>query len=734
MTAYANIALTIWLIPLGLFALLALVHKRAFFPQIRDKLATGGMGVCLALSIYLLAQAWGQPAIPIENARLVFEWLPFSTPSGEPILVGMMVDNLTIVMLCVVTLVSFLVYLFSIGYMKGDDRYGRYYCCLLIFSASMIGLVLADNFLFLYVFWELVGFSSYLLIGHWFEKKSAADAALKAFITTRIGDIGMFLGILIIHSQVGSFAFDDVFRAVADGTLAGNWRTLAGLGIFFGAVGKSAQFPLHCWLPDAMEGPTPVSALIHAATMVAAGVYLVGRAFLLFDDPTFLVIACTGAVTAFIAATIALVQDDIKKVLAYSTVSQLGYMMLALGVGGYVAGLFHLTTHACFKACLFLGSGSVIYAMHHEQRMSQYGGLFKKMKITALTFLASCLAIAGFPYITAGFYSKDMILGDTLLFAMREGEIRAWIWLLPVAGFGTAFLTAFYMFRQYYLTFTGKPRNQEKFDHAHESPWTMTVPLIILGSLAIVAGGFHFSENIKFEWFQPMIQKPDIAVYMDHGHAPEAVGPTLLSGHDADHKPVGPTLLSGEDGHETDAHLAAAPAALEEHHAEAAAHDAHGDHLAHQAHENAKLYSIILALSGIFMATLMYWKGLTGVPAFLASAFKPILTFLWNKWYFDELYAATLIRLTMVCKVIAFWFDSKIVDGIINLVGRLGLLAGSIIGVTDKWGIDGLVNALAWASQGIGGSMARLQTGRVRGYLFALVVGVAVVAAVLIVL
>lgn len=708
---YAKIALTVWLIPLACFTLLALTHKRGFMPKVRDKIATGAMGVCLALSVYMLIGILGGHPIA-QGAGFRFEW--FRMAQDRPVVVGMMIDNLGVIMLVVVTLVSFLVHLFSMGYLQDDVRYGRYYCGLQIFSMSMIGLVLADNFLLLYCFWELVGLSSYLLIGHWFEKKSASDAAIKAFITTRIGDVGMFLGILLIYAQVGSFAYTDVFAAVADGTLSGNLLTLAGLGIFFGAVGKSAQFPLHVWLPDAMEGPTPVSALIHAATMVAAGVYLVGRVYPMFDPTTFLVIAYTGGITCFFAATIALVQDDIKKVLAYSTVSQLGYMMLGLGVGGYVAGLFHLTTHAFFKACLFLGSGSVIYAMHHEQRMSQYGGLWRKMKITAATFLIACLAISGFPFVTAGFYSKDLILGDTLAFFMQPDHAKHL--LLPLLGFGTAFMTAFYMFRQYYLTFTGKPRNQEKYDHAKESPWVMTLPLAVLAALAIVGGGFHLpGSNVNIEWFQSLVEKPAVMASAAAGteHAVE------MNEH----------IVPQAHALETAAAESAAVHGVDEH----AAEGGHGhDPLVERAHTTAMILSIILALSGIAVATLFYYRGLTAVPGMLAARLRPLHAFLWNKWYFDEVYYGTFLAGTHAMAGLAWLFDRMVIDFAVNMAGYSGRVGGWLVGLFDNRAIDGAVNGVAQACSLSGGLLGRLQTGRVRTYLLVMIVGVLIVAAALI--
>ncbi|MCD6386530.1 NADH-quinone oxidoreductase subunit L, partial [Candidatus Sumerlaeota bacterium] len=382
-------------------------------PRKGDWLATTAVFASLGIASYLFARM----LITGAHYNLPFE-VPWLNLGNRVIPAGILVDNLTIVMLGVVTLISALVHLYSIGYMHGDVRYCRYYTHLLLFTTSMLGLVLSNNLINLYMCWELVGLSSYLLIGHWFEKRSAYNAAIKAFIVTRIGDVGMFIAILIIFFKTGSLRYVDVFHAVAVGKISGTLLTLVGLGLFFGAMGKSAQFPLHVWLPDAMEGPTPISALIHAATMVAAGVYLVARLFPVFSPEALLVIAYIGGFTAFFAATIALVQDDIKRVLAYSTVSQLGYMMLGLGVGSFVAGMFHLTTHATFKALLFLGSGSVIHAVHTNS-MREMGGLAKKMPITTVTFFIAILAIIGFPGFS-GFYSKDLIISSAIEFVFQH--------------------------------------------------------------------------------------------------------------------------------------------------------------------------------------------------------------------------------------------------------------------------------------------------------------------------
>lgn len=396
---------------------------------------------------------------------------------------GFCVDALSSVMLLVVTVVGSLILIYSVGYMEKDIRFSRFFAYISLFCASMLGLVLADNLALLYIFWELVGLCSYLLIGFWFEKPSAAMAGKKAFITTRIGDTGLLIGILLLFNTTGSFGFHPPSTIHHPSSIL----TLAGLLIFCGAVGKSAQFPLHIWLPDAMEGPTPVSALIHAATMVAAGVYLVARSFSIFStSPQALyVVAYTGTLTAFFAATIAVVTTDIKKVLAYSTISQLGFMMLALGVGGYTAGMFHLVTHAAFKALLFLCAGSVIHSVH-IQDITKMGGLFSKMKVTAVTFIIAGCAISGVPPLS-GFFSKDEIL----LSVWSSGHYG--IFLISLA---TTALTAFYISRLIILTFFGDMRSSL---HPHESPPVMTIPLIILAVLSALLG---FSS----EWFERFLR------------------------------------------------------------------------------------------------------------------------------------------------------------------------------------------------------------------------------------
>ncbi|MFH2050574.1 MAG: NADH-quinone oxidoreductase subunit L [bacterium] len=434
------------------------------------------------MAIIVLIETLNRGGTPYEA------FYPFINFPGLNLEIGILIDALTAVMLVVVTTVGACVEIYSVGYMHGDPRFSRFFAYLSLFLFSMLGLVLANNFFMIFIFWELVGLTSYLLIGFWFEKKSAADACKKAFITTRIGDLGFLVGLFLIAFYCGTFNYGDVFDKIAGGAMPIGILTATAIFVFCGAVGKSAQFPLHVWLPDAMEGPTPVSALIHAATMVAAGVYLVARSMSLFvgSADAALVVAIIGLVTSFLAASMALTQNDIKRVLAYSTVSQLGYMIMALGLYGYdtaqhhhsvgyYAGTFHLMTHAFFKGLLFLGAGSVIHGVHTND-IQQMGGLYPKMKTTATTFMIASLSIAGiFPL--AGFWSKDEIVAATL-----HHPVFFVLTLL------IAFMTAFYMWRLCFLTFFGQPRDQHRFDHAHESPKVMTGPLVFLAALAVGAG------------------------------------------------------------------------------------------------------------------------------------------------------------------------------------------------------------------------------------------------------
>ncbi|HJV45996.1 MAG TPA: NADH-quinone oxidoreductase subunit L [Bacillota bacterium] len=463
-----------WLIPL--FPLLAFLILLAFGRQLKEASAYVGILATLAGFILALGAFFERFAAGAEDYYVAFKWL---TLGDKVIDMGFEVTPINAMMLVIVTFVSMLVHIYSKGYMHGDDRFPVFYSYLALFTFSMLGLVISPNLLQVYIFWELVGVCSFLLVGFYFYKDEAKAAAKKAFIVTRVGDVGLFIGISLLFWYSGSFNYVDIFNAIQNGVMQPWQITLVGILIFIGAVGKSGQFPLHTWLPDAMEGPTPVSALIHAATMVAAGVYLVAAMYPLYlaSPDASQVIAVIGGITAIFAASIGLTQRDIKRVLAYSTVSQLGYMMLALGtasVAGYVAGTFHLMTHAFFKALLFLAAGSVIHAAH-TQDIFEMGGLYKKMKITGTVFLIGCLAISGiFPF--AGFWSKEEILGA----AYTSGHTGLF-WMAVVA----AFFTAFYMFRLFFVTFTGEPAQK---NHAHESPAVMTFPMLLLAVLAIVAG------------------------------------------------------------------------------------------------------------------------------------------------------------------------------------------------------------------------------------------------------
>lgn len=489
-----------WLIPL--FPLLSFLILTIFGRKMKEASSYIGILLVFASFVYSLVVLFERFTAPTYKAEAA--WLKIGDIT---ITVGFEVNQLNALMLVIVSLVSFLVHTYSKGYMKGDDRFSVFYAYLGLFTFAMLGLVMSPNLLQTYIFWELVGLGSFLLIGFYFYKEEAKKAAKKAFIMTRIGDVGLLIGMILLFWQVGSFEYDEIFRAVGANEIAPGMITLTAILIFVGAVGKSGQFPLHTWLPDAMEGPTPVSALIHAATMVAAGVYLVAALFPLFaaSEAALLTVALIGAFTAIFAASIGMVQHDIKRVLAYSTVSQLGYMMLALGSAGYVAGVFHLTTHAFFKALLFLAAGSVIHAVH-TQDIREMGGLWRKMRFTAPLFLIGTMAIAGVP-LFSGFFSKDEILVAT----WNAGHP-----VLFLLGVVTAFMTAFYMFRLFFLVFTGESRG--KAQEVHESPAVMTVPMLVLGVLAVLAGYIHTSWFGTFlgDWL--LDGNAQLAAVVEQGH------------------------------------------------------------------------------------------------------------------------------------------------------------------------------------------------------------------------
>jgi NADH-quinone oxidoreductase subunit L len=473
---------SVWILlfsPLVAAALITLLTKKR--KALSAALSIGAILISFALSLrlFLLFALKG-----IQHEPHAFEWLVIG--NTVRIEFGMTTDALALLMLLVVTGVGLAIHVYSLGYMKGDPGFSRFFACMSLFTFSMLGIVISSNFIQIFIFWELVGVSSYLLIGFWFEKPSAAEAGNKAFLTTRIGDVGMMLGILLLWSHAHTFNFIELQAKLPTLGLSIGTQALIGVLIFAGAMGKSAQVPLHVWLPDAMEGPTPVSALIHAATMVAAGVYMLCRvSWLILPSETALwFISWIGGITALMAATIAVAQNDIKRILAYSTLSQLGYMVMAVGLGGPTQAMFHLTTHAFFKALLFLGAGSVIIALHHEQDIWKMGGLWKKVPITFWTFLIGTLALAGVPPLS-GFYSKDEIL----LLAFERNS------MLFIMATVTAFLTAYYMGREVFVVFFGKPRDHHAYDHAHESPWVMTLPLIFLAVLSIIGGWYSKVPN-----------------------------------------------------------------------------------------------------------------------------------------------------------------------------------------------------------------------------------------------
>jgi NADH-quinone oxidoreductase subunit L len=569
------------------------------------------IGLSFILSLSLFFQLKGMPVEARSIEQILFTWIPAGSFHVD---IAYLLDPLSAIMILVVTGVGFLIHVYSTGYMSHDPGYGRYFAYLNLFTFSMLTLVLANNYLLMFVGWEGVGLCSYLLIGFWFEKQSASDAGKKAFIVNRIGDFGFLLGIFIIFWQVGSLDYKTVFAAAPTTFIAGSGLiTAACLLLFLGATGKSAQIPLYVWLPDAMEGPTPVSALIHAATMVTAGVYMIVRSNVLFTmAPTaLLVVAFVGGITALFAATIGLAQNDIKRVLAYSTVSQLGYMFLACGVAAFSAGIFHLMTHAFFKALLFLGSGSVIHAMSGEQDIRKMGGLKKYLPITYMTFLLGTLAIAGIPGFS-GFFSKDEILWEA--FSSGHGSTLLW-----VIGVVTAALTAFYMFRLVYLTFHGTERmDHETKHHIHESPRSMTVPLMVLAALSVVGGwvgmpesigGLFGLKNYFAGWLEPIVG----------GHKEEIAMSVVASG-------------GGESGLEL----------------------------------TLMFVTVALAVLAILAARHFYLKK-TEAATSLSTSFGGVQKLLLNKYYIDEVYGALVIRplvgfSTFLWKIV----DVILIDGTIN--------------------------------------------------------------------
>ncbi|MFO7766651.1 MAG: NADH-quinone oxidoreductase subunit L [Pelovirga sp.] len=608
----------LWLIPF--FPLLGAIINGLFGKKIKNEAVIGGIGTLMMVLSFLVAvQNFFRLLGDTEKVHeiVLASWI---TVGNLQVNWELLLDPLSAVMILVVTGVGTLIHLYSIGYMHGETGYYRFFSYLNLFAFAMLMLVLGGNALVMFIGWEGVGLCSYLLIGYYYEKKSASDAAKKAFVVNRVGDFGFLCGLFILFwALAGNGVWTINFVEIAANAhlleSGGALITIVTLAFFLGATGKSAQIPLFTWLPDAMEGPTPVSALIHAATMVTAGVYMIGRMNILFAmaPSTMMTIAIIGAATAFLAASIGFAQNDIKRVLAYSTVSQLGYMFLAMGVGAFSAGIFHLMTHAFFKACLFLGSGSVIHAMHHAyhhahlhddpQDMRNMGGLRSKMPITYWTFLLSTIAIAGVP-LFSGFFSKDEILWWS--FGSTAGHPIFWIIAVCVAG-----MTAFYMFRLVFMTFFGAQRTDARAkDHIPESPWTITVPLMILAFLAVVGG---------------------------YVGVPKILGGSNHFGN----------FLAPVFGHAQELH------------------DLHA-HGSHAVEYTLIALSVSIALFGIYMAWLMYMKN-PALPAQFTARFAGLYRFVFNKWYIDELYDFLFVN---PCKRFGtfLWriFDVKIVDGIVN--------------------------------------------------------------------
>jgi NADH-quinone oxidoreductase subunit L len=670
----------IWLIPtlplagcvllgiLGLFTLRCSGRKPD--KRVVSAIALGSVGIAFLLSILFSYQLFAVVHEELYSIDL-FTWLrggalPLADGGTADFEVpwGYQLDPLSAVMILVVTCVGFLIHIYSTGYMWEDTGYYRFFSYMNLFMFAMLTLVLANNYLMMFVGWEGVGLCSYLLIGFFFDKKSAADAGKKAFIVNRIGDAGFILGMTLLFVHFGSLRFEEVFsQAAAMPVQEGHsflfWATLC---LFVGACGKSAQIPLYVWLPDAMEGPTPVSALIHAATMVTAGVYMVCRSNALYSraPETLMIVAVVGTLTAIFAATIGFAQTDIKRVLAYSTVSQLGYMFAALGVGAFAGGIFHLMTHAFFKGLLFLASGSVIMAMHHEQDMMKMGGLKKYLPWTYWTMLAGTLAITGIPPF-AGFFSKDEILWR----AWSNGH--PFLWFLLWAGAG---MTSFYMFRLLFLTFWGKERMDDHTKHPiRESPRNVVYPLAALAALSLLGGfvGFPAWTGIsnKFERFlEPVLRVPESGAHAAHHSAAQELLFTALS--------------------------------------------------------------VAIALLGIYIAYRFYVVR-PGLADRIGEKIKGLYRLVYRKYYVDEAYDALFVNRAKDLGSACYWVDSKFVDGAVNGTAASTRGTATVSRLFDKYVVDGLVNLIGYINMGLNRVATSFQTGLVQRYALLTVFGVVVI-------
>ena len=690
----------VWLIPLfpALGAALMFFFGRKFQKRTVSAVCVGAVVVgflfsCVAVWQYVQTHSTGQPA-----ETVLYTWLgsdtgrlTYTTRDGYPAefkaQVGFLLDPLAAIWLLFVTGVGMLIHIYSIGYMGHEGGYYRFFGYMNLFMFSMLILILANNYALLFVGWEGVGLCSYLLIGFYFHRKSASDAANKAFIVNRIGDAGFLLGMFTLAWYLGSMRFTDVNAMVRSGhfALGDPILTAAALLLFVGACGKSAQLPLFVWLPDAMEGPTPVSALIHAATMVTAGVYMVARSNAIFvlAPKAMFTVAVVGGLTALFAATIGLVQNDIKRVLAYSTVSQLGYMFLALGVGAFAAGVFHVFTHAFFKALLFLGAGSVIHALSGEQDMRNMGDLHQRTPTTHQTMFIATLAIAGIPPF-AGFFSKDAILWQTWT---SEHGAYLWLWVI---GYGTALLTAFYMFRLMYLTFHGHARMSHEVEHhIHESPKSMTAPLMVLAFFSIFAGWLGWPHSLggsdRFTKFLEPVFAREAAVLQVEGKTAQ--------------------LAAGE----------------------------HEQEQTSSTEYFLMLLSVAAGLVGWGMAWKSYRHADKGYSEPLAEAAPPLYTALYNKWYVDEFYDYVFTGRRKIERArlgvlglgdASTWFDVHVIDGTVNGSGWTTRAIATLSKWFDTWIIDGIgVNGPAILARILSYPMRMLEWGQVQWYAFVMVAG-----------
>ena len=673
-----TLIISVFVIPLiSFFINIALPNN---IEKLKAYLSTLLLLISTILSFMLLMSffsTWSKEMLAFSTALKAGIGLNWISLPDLKISFGILYDRMAVIMLLVVSLISLLVHIFSLEYMKGDKRFSRYYAYLGLFTFSMNGIVLSNNLFFTFVFWELVGLSSFLLIGFWYEKNSAGNAAKKAFLVNRVGDIGMFLGIMLILVHCNTLIYSQITNQaffVDSGVM-----TIAGLLIFMGAVGKSAQFPLHVWLPDAMEGPTPVSALIHAATMVAAGVYMSLRIFPFLTTDALFIIAIIGAITAIVASLIATSQYDIKKVLAYSTVSQLGYMVCAIGVGAYFSAFFHLITHAMFKACLFLCSGSVIHGMHHAQDhihdhskdpqdIRNMGGLRNKMPITYYAMLLSTLSLCGFP-LFSGFLSKDSIVSAALSYYHHFHGITI---VIPILIIASALLTSFYMFRLIFLVFFGENREKSIFNHIKESSYKITLPLIVLSVLSL-ANVFNF-PNINpisaHGWFENLILSES---------------PYFTLGYD---------MQEVYDG-------------------------------IHHSHKEAMVYSLIMAFLGLFIAYMKYYRKVDIFSISKKPLYQKIRLLFKNKFYIDEFYQSFIVIPFLNFSKRASILDWDFYDQIfIDFWGWITIKFSKLSAVLDYSFLDQMVvDGFAKITNKSGKEMQSSQNGILQTYLMSGVVG-----------